>query len=145
VCYACHTFSECSEPDFSQSGMSENFFHTWRGDNTVVHDGADGDGMALWGPISGGFMDIVNGGTVRSGKLPFYASPSDPIEARDYSPTLNSSYISCLTCHDPHGTAATWEHHENDGTDSTQGMPRIFPRTWDYSDPLCSECHDEAP
>ncbi|GAB4262966.1 MAG: hypothetical protein Kow0092_13550 [Deferrisomatales bacterium] len=152
ICYACHTYSLLKDPDFA-GGYAQNFFHTWKGDQTVVHDGqsdpgaSQGLGGAPWDVLTGGFMDIADKTYAHSGALAFWADLSAPIQARVYTPndpgSATKHILTCLTCHDPHGTAGTWVHNESGAADSTQGMPRRYPKSWDYLDPLCSECHGE--
>ncbi|MDF1553174.1 MAG: cytochrome c3 family protein [Deferrisomatales bacterium] len=94
---------------------------------------------------------ILANAAVDSGLLPFYADPSgsNPVENRDYAPTLgprwysangiwspsppvSPNWISCLTCHDPHGTNSLLG----------EGMLRVdFVDMEISSDPLCGECH----
>lgn len=137
VCVSCHI------PDVTMAG-----FHSF-----AEHNDAAVRHLAL---MTANPNLTVGVGTT-SGVLPFYANPSAPIENRLYSaPTMGSSHIHCLSCHDPHGTAATYNQYQygETGTYSphTQGMLRKYPRYWvadrdgdqkpnSYEDPLCGECH----
>ncbi len=158
VCYGCHVETDLGDPN--NAILAKNFFHgSWTGSTEPLHANA-GVGMSLWREYTSGFMDIANpfsdpngAGTppdayVETGILPFYSGTGGAIEARGYGPTLGSSWVMCLTCHDPHGTASThWDYKGGvapsppSATENTQAMLRKFPTSWDYLDPLCSECH----
>ena len=77
--------------------------------------------------------------------LPFFLwADGSPESGRKYSSkTFDTSLVvTCITCHDPHGTSLVYENYEEHG-EHTEGMLRIFMTTVDYSDPLCGQCHSE--
>lgn len=134
---------ECHIPDVTMAG-----FHSFAEHN---------DSGVSYLDLMADNPNLTVGVGTTSGVLPFYASASAAIEDRSYSaPSMNSTHIHCLSCHDPHGTASTYDQYEygETGTYSphTQGMLRKFPRYWvadtdgddkpnSYQDPLCGECH----
>ncbi len=157
VCYGCHVEAELTDPD--KAILQKNDFHGWSEDRPGLHIPV-GVGMVQWRSISiadqwsmeihDPFQDPNGVGVfpdayAETGILPFYGGQGAAIQDRVYSPALGTHWLSCLTCHDPHGTASTAQLHtgspDDTGPETTEAMLRKFPVTWDYEDPLCGECH----
>ncbi len=155
VCYGCHVEADLTDPD--KAILQKNDFHGWSEDRPGLHIPV-GVGMVRWRAISEGwsmwiadpFQDPNGAGVfpdayAETAILPFYSGTTGPVEDRVYAPTLGTDWVSCLTCHDPHGTAPTAQFHtgtpDDTGPETTEAMLRKFPVTWDYTDALCGECH----
>ncbi|MEW6486879.1 MAG: cytochrome c3 family protein [Thermodesulfobacteriota bacterium] len=146
VCMA----ADCHVPGVNfaldQSAGQISTFHGWWANGTVLHDNSplNGgvppfpalDGMSQWRVYGKANMNI-SGAAAPVGILPFYGDPAGATELhqRAYPTALSgtASWVSCLTCHDPHGT----------GPDTEPGMGRRFDDTMSYTSPLCGECHVE--
>lgn len=153
LCLACHADSAKAAAPLGNTGFGQAYmnFHTM-----AVHFSATTGAV----PYAVNSFITVGHGAQLSTLLPYYGSLTDPVESRVYfsggaAPVLGTHAISCVTCHDPHGTSDTYVHTPNfneDGltpTPNTRGMLRKFPTLWfgtaaarQYqNDPLCGECH----
>jgi hypothetical protein len=144
ACSACHV------PGLS--GVS--LFHSWVSNTTILHDDTLPDGGA---PITDGMsrmrvltanMNITTLGTA-GGILPFYPGTAvgDLIHERAYPGDLavGTHWLTCLTCHDPHGTDDTTAGSIGDAF-LQPGLLRMAAdlanATDLYTVPLCAQCHN---
>jgi len=137
VCLGCH----------DQAVLEESQFHfAWAG--RLIHVGTNGSDC--WDPlVPPNNMKTGNPNLLDTEEMmPMFSGPTaDLYSGRQYGDrtfgsgagACDGSILTCLTCHDPHGTAEVYQDYSSGS--HTRAMLRRFMTTVDYSDPLCGYCH----
>jgi hypothetical protein len=156
VCMGCH----------DRATLSNNKFHGWLGGSTVLHAGA-AVSYTYWANIRPSWLPPGNNMNVGNPNwpdaqeiLPFFSGPNADLETgrqygtrqfgnRDWGTQASPkdpptetlrSILTCITCHEPHGSSDTYLSYDVGGI-HTMGMPRFFASDFSYTDDLCSACH----
>lgn len=136
-----HKITHVSYADASHDTMGHGHLYRWY----------DNDVTKAWWPRN---MEIGNTSLMLSNlTIPFFSSENaalDPAYAdtRLYGAAnltvgatkTEGSVVTCVTCHDPHGTSYTYHDLDTDG-ESTKAMVRLPWSTMAYDDLFCGICH----
>jgi hypothetical protein len=154
-CHAnAHSAAVLSNPPGTLSPSWVNIFHGgWTGTTGQPSHTFQGgaNGMTRWQAWTRNITILAAPPPLSSGLLmPFWNNTTDNIESRNYVPAIGASWLNCLTCHDPHGTALTHFDFKigpvtptgnPPNNANTQGMLRLYPTNWASPDALCDQCH----